>query len=57
MNPISKPRRKQIRGRVREKIGGMTGNRKQQISGRMERYEGTARLEVGRVAKKIKRRL
>lgn len=56
MNLLSKGRRKQIRGRIREGVGKLTGNKRRQFSGRLERFEGTTRLKLEKVAKKVRKR-
>lgn len=56
MNLLSKGRAKQIRGRIREGVGNLTGNKRQQFSGRLEWFEGSARLKLERVGKKVRKR-
>jgi uncharacterized protein YjbJ (UPF0337 family) len=46
---------KDIAGRARQKVGAMTGNRKQQAKGMAQRAEGKAQKAVGDV-KNIARR-
>ena len=43
---------KQIKGRIKDKLGEMTGNRNLEAEGEAERIEGLAQERVGRARRK-----
>jgi uncharacterized protein YjbJ (UPF0337 family) len=43
---------KQIKGRIKDKVGEMTGNRRLEAEGEAERIEGLAQEGVGRARRK-----
>jgi len=50
-------RSKQIKGKVREKIGKLRHRRGAQLKGKLEQAEGVARVKMARVLRKAKMRL
>ncbi|MGA3192348.1 MAG: CsbD family protein [Candidatus Bathyarchaeia archaeon] len=49
-----KGKEKQIKGKVREDVGIIRGNRKEQLKGKVEQAEGKAREEIGKAKRKLK---
>jgi uncharacterized protein YjbJ (UPF0337 family) len=56
--PVSKAeirgRSKQVKGKIREEIGKLTGNKAWRLRGKVEQAEGKARERIGRVVRKTK---
>ncbi|MDG6250035.1 CsbD family protein [Methanocalculus sp.] len=44
---------KQMKGKVREEVGKVTGNNTEQIKGKIEQVEGKVQEEVGKVKRKL----
>jgi uncharacterized protein YjbJ (UPF0337 family) len=49
-----KGKEKQIKGKVREDVGIIRGNRKEQLKGQVEQAEGKAREDIGKAKRKLK---
>jgi uncharacterized protein YjbJ (UPF0337 family) len=49
-----KGKEKQIKGKVREEVGIIRGNRKEQLKGQVEQAEGKAREDIGKAKRKLK---
>ncbi len=45
---------KQIKGKIREEVGGGTDNKTEQVKGKIEQVEGKVQEEVGKVKRKLK---
>jgi uncharacterized protein YjbJ (UPF0337 family) len=58
IKPISekeaKRRGKHVKGKIREEVGKMTGNKKEQFKGRTEQAEGKVRAKIGKAIRKSK---
>jgi uncharacterized protein YjbJ (UPF0337 family) len=49
-----KGKEKQIKGKIREEVGIIRGNRKEQLKGQVEQAEGKAREDIGKAKRKLK---
>jgi uncharacterized protein YjbJ (UPF0337 family) len=45
---------KQVEGQIREGVGKLTGNEKQEAKGKVQQVEGKAQQEIGKIKKEIK---
>jgi uncharacterized protein YjbJ (UPF0337 family) len=54
-NNISKGRWNQVKGKVREEAGKLTGNTSQQIRGKLEQAGGKMQEEYGKTKRNIKK--
>ena len=50
-------RRKQLKGKVRERIAKLRRHRRSQLKGKLEQVEGKARVKLARVIRKTKKSL
>jgi uncharacterized protein YjbJ (UPF0337 family) len=46
--------REKIEGQVREGYGELTGNKTEQIKGKIQQAEGTVQEEIGKIKRKVK---
>ena len=52
-NEEEKGTAKQVKGKIREAAGVLTGNRKMEAKGKLEKTEGKAQEKVGKLKRKI----
>lgn len=52
MNQETKGIRERIKGRSREETGKLTGNKSEQVKGKIENTKGKARQKIARAARK-----
>jgi uncharacterized protein YjbJ (UPF0337 family) len=51
-----KGKEKQVKGKIREEVGIIRGNRKEQLKGQVEQAEGKAREDIGKAKRRLKER-
>ena len=54
MNQESKGMRQRVKGRSREEVGKLRGNKTEEVKGKIENTEGKARQKIGRTSRKAR---